>query len=386
MRPSINRGSSSRRYYDQSTDDHDNSPIPQSDDISLPTAASQSSTSSHDLPPVQRQALTERGQLLLNFHDVISRAINSPEMIRKCSQIAADMMDHDVMTSQQSARSLASNYSAEANLIVENKSRRDAEVRNKTISVGLCVFGMLRGGRGLSSMMRKVAVNRGVVASRYKFDSLPSSISVARVNSMPTKPPTSEQPTKLRRFLRVSVDLTISTTLALLCGKYFFTPRPSSYIEDMAKLPMVEGKSLYAEMVCPPLLREYKHVLEKYGRWPIMSADNVTGKINPLEGKRIMTQEDVSLNIIRNFVENCTKRSKFEQAILNERNTLKNHRCSNQGQDFFHRITKKENLDNQKDEWIKLGDVMLPSGGVPENIEVDLDNYVLSLTDENSDK
>jgi hypothetical protein len=337
-----------------------------------------SNTASTPLPPVQRKAWTERGQLLLNFHDVISRAINSPEMIKKCSQIAEDMSEHEDATSTEyKSDSLASDYSAEANLIIENKSKRDAVVRNKTIAVGLCVFGMLRGGRGVSQWMRNAAAHRAALASRYKFDSLPSSFSgAARLEVTLPKPTAIEKPTKLRRMLRLAVDLTISTTIALLSGEYLFIPRPSSYIEDMAKLPMVEGKSLYAEMVCPPLLKEYKHVLEKYGRWPVMSANPIDG--NSPDGKSPLTQEDVSLNIIRKFAENCSKRSKYEQAILQERNVLAKHRDAHRGLELFHRITKGK-YSGKRDEWVKLGDVKVPSGGVPDDVDVDLEKDVMSL-------
>ena len=226
----------------------------------------------------------------------------------------------------------------------------------------------------MNSMMRNAAANR---VRSYRFDSLPpSSVSAQQTKSAGIKLPSTEQPTKLRRALRLAFDLTISTTIALFSGEYLFIPRPSSYIEDMAKLPLVEGKSLYAEMVCPPLLREYRHVLEKYGRWPVMSAGEADS-IKTDDGKSALTQEDVSLNTIRKFAENCSKRSKYEQAVLQERNVLANHR-DQPGLELFHRLTKGK-FYNKKEEWVKLGDVAVPSGGVPENIDVDLEKDVMSL-------
>ena len=62
--------------------------------------SSSSSTTAQSSPP-QREAWTTRGQLLLNFHHAISRAINSPEMGRKCSEIAKDMSRSEQDTSQQ---------------------------------------------------------------------------------------------------------------------------------------------------------------------------------------------------------------------------------------------------------------------------------------------
>ena len=371
LRPSVNGSSNSKteRISEQNA-----SPI---ENIDTKESNNQSPT---PLPPVQRQAWSERGQLLLNFHDVISRAINSPEMINKCSRIAADMSD-DETAQKKTKNSLAKDYSAEANLIIENKSRRDAEVRNKTLAVGLCVFGVLRAGRGISSTVRNAAANRAAAARSYKFDEPPSP--AASKQTTPTESKVSnEQPSKLRRFLSLAFDLTLSTTVALFSGEYLFIPRPSSYIEDMAKLPMVEGKSLYAEMVCPPLLREYKHVLEKYGRWPVMSASEANS-IKTDDGKPALTQEDVSLNIIRQFAENCSKRSKYEQALLQERNALANHRDYPPGLELFHRLTKGK-FSSQKDEWVRLGDVVVPRGGVPEDVDVDLDKDVMFL--ENKDE
>merc|ERR1711957_167939 len=62
---------------------------------------------------------------------------------------------------------------------------------------------------------------------------------------------------------------------------------------------------------------EHRHVLEQYGgRWPVPGATTSKAEDSKL------TQEDVSLNVIRNFVENCSKRSKYERALLDERRAL----------------------------------------------------------------
>ncbi|KAL3787217.1 hypothetical protein HJC23_012342 [Cyclotella cryptica] len=393
LRPSVHgTDSSSQRKANHHRDIHNDS---RSSTVSMQsdTANDKSdppTSASASLPPVQRQAWTARGQLLLNFHDVISRAINSPEMIKKCSEIAADMSENEHVASTVDQRtdqsgvsnSLAKDYSAEANLIIENKSRRDAEVRNKTISVGLCVFGMLRGGRGVRSWMKTAVANRSAALSRYRFDSLPSKLGPGANTSKirPHEPQQSLEPTKLRRFLRLAVDITISTTIALISGEFLFIPRPSSYIEDMSKLPLVEGKSLYAEIVCPPLLKEYKRVLEQYGQWPVMSA-NSTKNDNAVDGKPVLTQEDVSLNIIRKFAENCSKRSKYERALLEERHALGKHHDQHSGVELTHRMSKRKFSNDHKEESIKLGAVMVPSGGVPEELFVDIDTDVLSLED-----
>ncbi|KAL7489816.1 hypothetical protein ACHAW6_015563 [Cyclotella cf. meneghiniana] len=333
-------------------------------------------SSSASLPPVQRQAWTARGQLLLNFHDVISRAINSPEMIQKCSEIAAGMSDHDHVVSN----SLTEDYSAEANLIIENKARRDAEVRNKTIYAGLCLFGMLRGVRGVRSWIKNAAANRYAMLSGYRFDALPPSSGANPLKTPTHTPPQAIEPTKSQRFIRLAVDVTISTTIAIISGEFLFIPRPSSYIEDMAKLPLVEGKSLYAEVVCPPLLKEYKRVLKQYGRWPVIHA-NTNNADKKEDTKTVLTQEDVSLNIIRTFAENCSKRAKYEQALLHERNAFRSHSNPQSGLELIHRISNRHYSNQQKEEWIKLGAVIIPTGGVPEEVSVDLDSDVLSLED-----
>lgn len=253
----------------------------------------------------RREAWTARGQLLLNFHDAISRAINSPQMVRKCSQIGEDLRKP---SSTSKNRSMAEEYSAEAALIVESKSQRDAAVRNKSLALGLFSFVALRSGRGLSLWMKKIVASKSIGRS-YQFEShLRSSASASVIKSnhaMDHHSTELKQPSKLTKLLRLAVDTTVSTAIVVLSGASLFMPRPSAYIEDMAKLPLVKGKSVYAEMVCPPLLDEYRRVLEQYGgRWPVRSTTDPDS-----EG---ITQEDDSLNVIRTFVENCSKRSAYE--------------------------------------------------------------------------
>jgi len=382
----------------------------------------------------QREAWTARGQLLLNFHHAISRAINSPEMVRKCSQIAEDMTrseegnaasqsslgssvdpshgqtrtnDGSILGRPKSHPSMAEEYGAEAALIVENKSKRDAAVRNKAVALGLFSFVTLRSGRGLSSWVRKSIAKRRI-GSSYQFEmsathQLHSNSAASLVKN--TNAATSvelKQPTKLRRFLRLAVDVTISTSITFLSGAFLFMPRPSAYIEDMSKLPLVAGKSVYAEMVCPPLLKEYQRVLEQYGgRWPVRgapSAPNGSAQTDAATTPQL-TQEDVSLNIIRAFVENCSKRSKYERALLEERNALnfdKNQSTAFTVSRLMRRMTKSnedistssidgDNLKSNEDV-NKLGTVSVPSPGVPETITVNIDQDLLPLAiDENDD-
>ncbi|KAL3788120.1 hypothetical protein HJC23_005458 [Cyclotella cryptica] len=387
LRPSVRSNSDESQQRCTADDFKDSSTSESNNNLNLPASKSGTGNSSpEDLstpqnvsensfsPPIQRQAWTARGQLLLNFHDVISRAINSPEMIQKCNKIAPGInRNEEHFPSSPSRVSQASDkndYSAEANLIIENKARRDDEVRNKTIAIGLCTFLILRGRRGLSSWMKGVAATRVGVASRYRFDLVSSSVS----NPIAIPPP------KRAGFLPLALDVFISTTVALLSGAYLFVPRPSSYIKDMAELPLVEGKSLYAEMVCPPILKEYKSVLNRYGGWPIRRAS--TG-----DGSPALTQEDVSLNAIQKFAENCSKRSKYERALLEERHALSRSNDWNPGRlELIHRITKRQNSsgDLEKTELIKLGTVVLPSGGVPDEVLVNLDKDLLSLDDQES--
>ena len=52
----------------------------------------------------------------------------------------------------------------------------------------------------------------------------------------------------------------------------------------------------------------------------------------------------------------------------------------NPGVELIHRLTRKKFLkDNKKEELIKLGAVVVPSGGVPDEVCVNLDRDVLSL-------
>jgi len=390
-----------------------------------------SKTTTSPQPP-QRQAWTVRGQLLLNFHDAISRAINSPAMIQKCNDIAKDMSRNDdkndntkTNTSiasqsyhhqqQHNTKSIAKEYEAEAALIVENKTQRDNIVRNKSIAVGLFAFITLRSGRGISSLVRKAIANRSSV---YKFDNIPSSSASSSIASHTTAQTTQtttssaiKQPSTIRNFINLSIDISISTTLTLLSGTYIFIPRPSSYIEDMSQLPLVQGKSIYAEMVCPPLLKEYRKVMEQFGgTWPVsMSSSSSSTTSSNSDAKKKnendieLTQEDVSLNIIRKFVENCSKRSKYEQALLEERNAFNNNEeGSSAVSRMMRRITGRDNNttgevvqnvqledkrgeDNQKKiqrRKTRLGTVSIPSPGVPEDVAVDVDLDVFDLVEE----
>ena len=283
-------------------------PVDRAHDSIIPSSGVSPSTASsltNEPPPVRREAWTVRGQLLLNFHHVISLAINSPEMVRKCSQIGEDMV-------RGGGGSMAEQYGAEAAMIVENKSKRDAVVRNKAVALGLFSFVAMRSGRGLSALVRRsIAANSGRAA--YQLDAIPTQAASPAASGM-------KRPGKLRRFLSLALDATISTSITLLSGTFLFMPRPSAYMEDMSKLPLVEGKSVYAEMVCPPLLKEYRRVLEHYGgRWPVRGAtlsdesrESGFDDVSDDASSEQLTQEDVSLNVIRNFVKNCYKRSKYE--------------------------------------------------------------------------
>jgi len=405
------------------------------------------------LTPPQREAWTARDQLLLNFHHAISRAINSPEMMRKCSQIAEAMSKKRIDDTQNvnlmhrkpsstndgndgqrqrqrpAAKNLSRNddnpiakevnsqkpsmseeYSAEASLIIENKSKRDETLRNKSLAVGLLSFVALRSGRGITSWMRSLIANNGIVGS-YQFEShLRPSVAVGatfiennNANAVVGQQ-LSKHPSRLYTFLRLAIDATISTSIAILSGAFLFTPRPSAYIEDMSKLPLVKGKSVYAEMVCPPLLDEYRRVLEQYGgRWPVMRG-NDAGKTSNADDDAVasptsqLTQEDVSLNVIRKFVENCSKRSKYERALIEERNAFSlDNRNQSAKTSTVSRLMEgmtrsnstgslSEKLRGEKssEKDIKLGTVSIPSPGVPENIPVNLDQVVLSLGNDDS--
>lgn len=174
----------------------------------------------------------------------------------------------------------------------------------------------------------------------------------------------------------------------------------------MSKLPLVEGKSLYAEMVCPPLVREYKRVLGEYGgRWPVRDGNTAVNASSSSDGdkeKNQLTQEDVSLNIIRTFVENCSKRSKYERALLEERNALSNSNSGSSlqgGLNLMRRFSRVINDDIASSNAVaasgggggkskgggmeaKLGAVFVPRPGVPEEITLDLDRDVWMIDED----
>lgn len=344
------------------------------------------------LPP-PRQAWTVRGQLLLDFHHAISRAINSPEMAARCSQIAEDMSrneERDVVArrlptlSHRGARrpSASEEYGAEAALIVENKARRDEATRDRALALGLFAFVTLRSGRGLSGWMKRAIAGRS-----YRFEPVPEK---RLASTAASKALASTQPSKLRWRLRLAFDAAASASLAILSSVFLLAPRPAAYVEDMAKLPLVEGKSAYAEMVCPPLLREYRRVLERYGgRWPVRMAGATDAEDDAL------TQEDVGLNVVRSFVRNCTKRAKYERALLEERNAF--NLAHGPPTSTVSRIISglaERRVDDPASighgalggEVPKLGTVPVPSPGVPENIPMNLDQEVLALFEEEGGK
>ena len=342
-------------------------------------ATEESSTSNNINNTLQREAWSARGKLLLNFHNAISRAINSPEMKQKCSEVASFMSE----TAEESS-SMNHDYDDEATLIVQNKHKRDTDVRDKALAVGFFTFALLRG----VPMIRNAVARRMSAARKYKFETTSSSSSAAATTTTQTVSHELQQqqqstrqpgPSRLRKFLRLALDATISTAMTLLSGTFLFTPRQSAYIEDMSKLPLVAGKSVYAEVVCPPLLNEYKRTMEQFGgRWPVMtrgpsysssssgaaaaaSAAAATATANVDSPK--LTQEDVSLNIIRTFAENCSRRILYERALQDEQNAL----------------NAVDNDHERKEKKLKLGTVFIPRPGVPEDIKVNIDEDVFFL-------
>ncbi|KAL7538914.1 hypothetical protein ACHAXR_008877 [Thalassiosira sp. AJA248-18] len=457
LRPSVKNDDNNNGGSAYKSHNNDNNNESSSHKASPPASSSSMSSPSTTTAP-QREAWTARGQLLLNFHHAISKAINSPEMMRKCNEIARDMEgggDGGIMTPQSlpssataasaqllkspssshnnNSSSIADEYSAEAALIVENKSKRDALVRNKSLALGLLSFVTLRSGRGLSAWVRKsIAARAASRSSSYQFDKPAHLIKNSNLNikhhannttmvgeSSPTVQQLAKEPSKLRKFLRLSIDMTISTSITFLSGTFLFMPRPSAYIEDMSQLPLVEGKSVYAEMVCPPLLKEYRRVLEQYGgRWPVSRGGTGTTTADSMArqqqqggggggggGAPQLTQEDVSLNVIRTFVENCSKRSKYERALLEERNDLNLHNNSSTTTSstvsrLMRRMTSRSdtttNSNSSKDDTLsegganskkknKLGTVPIPSPGVPKHVSVNLDQDVFLLDSDDDD-
>ena len=289
-------------------------------------------------------------------------------------------------------------------MIIENKSRRDAYVRDRTIALGISSFVALRGCRGLASMIRR---RHGM--GPYRLDATTTTRASSSFPAIAAATDATKRHRtggKLRQFFGLGIDVAISTSIALLSGTYLFMPRPSAYVEDMSKLPLVEGKSVYAEMVCPPLLREYRRVLETYGgRWPVRgaaaataaSSHHVSAEENgndALSSQQPLTQEDVSLNVIRNFVENCYRRSLYERALLEDRNALRfdNYDDEEEGASALTRLIRRlsgrrqrvegDDISNGTDgerATPKLGTVSIPSPGVPRNVPVNLDVEILSL-------
>lgn len=113
-----------------------------------------------------------------------------------------------------------------------------------------------------------------------------------------------------------------------------------------------------------------------------------------LSSQEPLTQEDVSLNVIRNFVENFFRRSLYERALLEDRNALRfdNYDDEEEGVSALTRLIRRisgrrrrvdgEDMSNGNygDRAApKLGTISIPSPGVPRNMPVNLDVEILSL-------
>jgi len=288
-------------------------------------------------------AWTARGRLLLEFHDAISRAINGPGFRAKCDAIGRSMAEAEGRGGDVAGRSSAvlRDYRAEADKIIENKAIRDGIVRNKSLAVGAVSFIALRSTRGLVSWMKAAVARR---KASYRFDIPPSKTGKSAATA--SQPSFVERPSRGRHLFWLSCDAALSTGTVFLSGTFLFMPPPSSFLRDMADLPLVAGKSVYAEHVCPPLLRDYRRVVERHGGWPVPTS--------PAAG---LTREDASLNVIRRFVSNCARRKRYEAALDDERNAM--------------------SLRGGKS---KLGTVYVPEPGVPDE-GIDLEREVLAERD-----
>jgi hypothetical protein len=366
------RPSRKKTQHNNGDDNVANNSEASSASITEATEDSSSNNNSSKGNTLQREAWTARAKLLLNFHNAISRAINSPEMKQKCAEVASFMSSE---TAEEG--SINHDYDDEATLIVQNKHKRDTDVRDRALAVGFCTFALLRG----VPLMRNAIVKRVSTARKYKFESTtsPSTSSSSQTVShelQQQQNAQTNQPSRLRKFLRLALDATISTAMTFLSGTFLFTPRPSAYIEDMSKLPLVAGKSVYAEVVCPPLLNEYKRTMEEFGgRWPVMTRSSTSSSLSSSGAAGVaatgnktptLTQEDVSLNIIRKFAENCSKRIKYEHALQDEQNALT--MSDKDGNNVVQTKKKKK----------KLGTIFLPTG-VPEDVTVNIDEDIFFL-------
>ena len=134
----------------------------------------------------------------------------------------------------------------------------------------------------------------------YKFD--PPDMAVRR------------KPGLIFRTFKLGLDLFVSTSMGMY-GSAIWTDK-NKLMNDLANIPLVEGKSIISEELCDDFIDVYRHI-------PKRTWDKYDGKSEPLDA--------ISL-----FVKNCLKRHAVEKELLEERKSFRSFEGSDHEDDDNH--------------------------------------------------
>jgi hypothetical protein len=173
--------------------------------------------------------------------------------------------------------------------------KRLVQINNNGMGAGLVIalgsFLFLRRGPKIFANYLSKKRAREISSSQpmggYKFD--PPDITIRR------------KPGIIFRTFKFGLDIFVATSMGMY-GSVIWTDK-NKLMNDLANIPLVEGKSIISEELCDDFIDVYRHI-------PKRTWDKYNGKSEPLDA--------ISL-----FVQNCLKRHAVEKQILQERNSFK---------------------------------------------------------------
>jgi hypothetical protein len=173
-------------------------------------------------------------------------------------------------------------YDAERKLLVQ--------INNNGMGAGLVIalgsFLFLRRGPKIFANYVSKKRAREQPMGGYQFD--PPDMAVRR------------KPGLLFRTFKFGLDLFVATSMGMY-GSAIWTDK-NKLMNDLANIPLVEGKSIISEELCDDFIDVYRHI-------PKRTWDKYNGRSEPLDA--------ISL-----FVQNCLKRHAVENQILKERKSF----------------------------------------------------------------
>lgn len=111
----------------------------------------------------------------------------------------------------------------------------------------------------------------------------------------------------LSNLSTLPVDLAISLLVGISTS--IFLTRPEDLLQDVSKAPLLPGKSVLREELCPSFSREMEQVNQGYHAYTPSSGNGVEEKQVVVPFQELWKDENIgdfaSLNAIRDFVSNC---------------------------------------------------------------------------------